>query len=106
MISVDPTTEHPFASVTVTEYVPLHKPERLDVVAPVFHEYEYGAVPLPATAVAVPVHGALHIYVVLLTNTVGTGLIITHGLLDSPAVQSSHPALLEQRKKYLVVHNS
>jgi hypothetical protein len=47
---------HPFASVTVTVYTPaLQIPVIDDVVAPVFHTYVYGAVPLVTLAVTLAV---------------------------------------------------
>jgi hypothetical protein len=48
---------HPFASVTVTVYVPAAKPVAVAVVCAglEFHAYEYGAVPPAALTVAEPV---------------------------------------------------
>ena len=51
---------HPFASVAVTVYVPAVRLLRVDVVEPVFHKYEYPAVPFAANAVALPVAPPLH----------------------------------------------
>ena len=45
----------PRLSVTVTEYVPAFRLEIPEVVAPVFHEYVYGAVPPVADVDNAPV---------------------------------------------------
>jgi hypothetical protein len=52
--------EHPFASVAVTVYVPAFRLLIVADVDPVFHRYEYPAVPLDATEVAEPVEPPLH----------------------------------------------
>jgi hypothetical protein len=50
----------PFASVTVTVYVPAQRPVVVAAVPPEgAHEYVYGAVPPEATTVAEPVHWPL-----------------------------------------------
>ena len=51
---------HPFASVAVTVYVPIVRLLIVAVVAPVFHKYEYPAVPFDANEVAEPVEAPLH----------------------------------------------
>jgi hypothetical protein len=50
---------HPFASVAVTVYVPATRLLIVAVVAPVFHKYEYPAVPFDANEVAEPVEAPL-----------------------------------------------
>jgi hypothetical protein len=58
----------PLASVTTTEYVPAGLPARLEVVAPVFHRYVYGAVP-PETAVdTAPLLNPLHVTLVAVAD--------------------------------------
>ena len=52
--------EHPFASVAVTVYVPTVKLLIVADVDPVFHKYEYPAVPFDANEVAEPVEAPLH----------------------------------------------
>ena len=52
---------HPFASVTVTVYVPAHRPVADAPVPPDgAHEYVYGPTPPVATTDATPVHPPLH----------------------------------------------
>ena len=51
---------HPLASVAVTVYVPAARLLIVAVVAPVFHKYEYPAVPFDANEVAEPVEAPLH----------------------------------------------
>jgi hypothetical protein len=96
-----PVAVHPLASVTVTLKFPaLHNPPIDDVVAPVFHTYENGAVPLVTLAVtlAVQLYNLIQ-FASAVTVTLGLGLTMIQGRFDSPAVQSSHPALRLQRKK-------
>jgi hypothetical protein len=81
---------HPLASVTVTLNTPALQIPVIDwVVAPVFHTYENGAVQeynlIQSASTLMP--------------TLGLGLTMIQGRFDSPAVQSSHPALRLQRKK-------
>ncbi len=60
VIVVDVVVEHPFASVAVTVYVPTVKLLIVADVDPVFHKYEYPAVPFDANEVAEPVEAPLH----------------------------------------------
>jgi hypothetical protein len=96
-----PVAVHPLASVTVTLKFPaLHNPPIDDVVAPLLHMYVNGAVPLVTLAVTL----AVQVYNLIQseftsTVTLGLGLTMIQGRFDSPAVQSSHPALRLQRKK-------
>jgi hypothetical protein len=96
-----PVAVHPLASVTVTVKFPaLHNPPIDDVVAPLLHMYVNGAVPLVTLAVTL----AVQVYNLIQseftsTVTLGLGLTMIQGRFDSPAVQSSHPALRLQRKK-------
>jgi hypothetical protein len=96
-----PVAVHPLASVTVTLNTPaLHIPVIDDVVAPVFHTYENGAVPLVTFAVTLAVQAYNFTqFASTTTFTLGLGLTMIQGRFDSPAVQSSHPALRLQRKK-------
>jgi hypothetical protein len=91
----------PLASVTVTLNTPaLQIPVIDDVVAPVFHTYENGAVPLVTFAVTLAAQEYNLIQSASTTTfTLGLGLTMIQGRFDSPAVQSSHPALRLQRKK-------
>jgi hypothetical protein len=98
---------HPLASVTVTLNTPaLQIPVIDDVVAPVFHTYVYGAVPL--VTLAVTLAAQLYNKIQLLTAvipTTGTGLIRTRTTFDSPG-QSLHPDLRLQRTNQRLLHNS
>jgi hypothetical protein len=96
-----PVAVHPFASVTVTLKFPAsHNPPIDDVVAPVFHTYVYGAVPLVTFAVTLAVQEYnFKQFASTPTVTTGLGLTMIQGRFDSPAVQSSHPALRLQRMK-------
>ena len=96
-----PVAVHPLASVTVTLNTPaLQIPVIDDVVAPVFHTYENGAVPLVTFAVTLAVQAYNFTqFASTTTFTLGLGLTMIQGRFDSPAVQSSHPALRLQRKK-------
>jgi hypothetical protein len=91
----------PLASVTVTLNTPALQIPVIDwVVAPVFHTYENGAVPLVTFAVTLAVQEYnFKQFASTLMPTLGLGLTMIHGRFDSPAVQSSHPALRLQRKK-------
>jgi len=51
---------HPLISVAVMVYVPIARLLIVDVVTPVFHKYEYPAVPFDANEVAEPVEAPLH----------------------------------------------
>lgn len=65
--------EHPFASVTVTVYVPGIKPVTALVVAPSLHKYAYGAVPPPTIAMAVPLGFWQLIFVVFIPTVKSDG---------------------------------
>lgn len=54
VIETDAVLIHPFASVTVTVYVPFESPDKFCVVAPLFHAYVNGAVPPVTVNVTVP----------------------------------------------------
>jgi hypothetical protein len=96
-----PVAVHPLASVTVTLKFPASQMLLIDdVVAPVFHTYVYGAVPLVTLAVTLAVQEYnFKQFASAVTVTLGLGLTMIQGRFDSPAVQSSHPALRLQRKK-------
>ena len=98
---------HPLASVTVTLNTPaLQIPVIDDVVAPVFHTYVYGAVPLVTLAVtlAAQLYNLIQFASTLIPTT-GTGLIRTRTTFDSPG-QSLHPDLRLQRTNQRLLHNS
>jgi hypothetical protein len=71
----EPVPVQPFASVTVTVYVPAALTVMFDVLAPLFHEYPNGGVPL--LTVAVNVAGILEHTVAEFTFTTGFGLTIS-----------------------------
>ena len=102
-----PLAVHPLASVTVTLNTPaLQIPVIDDVVAPVFHTYVYGAVPLVTLAVtlAAQLYNLIQFASTLIPTT-GTGLIRTRTTFDSPG-QSLHPDLRLQRTNQRLLHNS
>ena len=69
----------PFASVTVTVYVPADRPVIVGVVSPPgVQEYEYGGVPPEAVAVAVPspVSGPLSSVALAVTFKAEVGSVI------------------------------
>ena len=61
---------HPFASVTVTVYVPAVNPVISSVVEALLHRYEYGIVPPPARTEALPVNSPKHKLLVPLADAV------------------------------------
>jgi hypothetical protein len=60
VIVADVDIVHPFASVAVTTYMPAVRLLIVADVDPVFHKYEYPAVPFDANEVAEPVEAPLH----------------------------------------------
>ena len=97
----------PLASVTVTLNTPALQIPVIDwVVAPVFHTYENGAVPLVTFAVtlAAQLYNKIQLLTAVIPTT-GTGLIRTRTTFDSPG-QSLHPDLRLQRTNQRLLHNS
>jgi hypothetical protein len=97
----------PLASVTVTLKFPALQMLLIDdVVAPVFHTYVYGAVPLVTFAVtlAAQLYNKIQLLTAVIPTT-GTGLIRTRTTFDSPG-QSLHPDLRLQRTNQRLLHNS
>jgi hypothetical protein len=78
---------HPFASFTVTVYVPAHNPVMDGVVCPPgAHEYVYPGVPPPAITEAVPLHNPKQVTSVELETTDnGVGwLMVTLAVAGQP----------------------
>jgi hypothetical protein len=76
------------------------------VVAPVFHTYENGAVPLVTFAVTLAVQEYnFKQFASTLIPTTGTGLIRTRTTFDSPG-HVSQPARRLQRTNQRLLHNS
>lgn len=70
-----PDPVQPFASVTVTEYVPDVLVLIVDAVAPLLHAYDFEPVPLETVAVSVPeTFGQAS---ALFTETIGFGSIVS-----------------------------